>query len=739
MHAGLLGLSALLLAAEQSARLCTAVYYFATGQLLWAWLALAVLLPGFLVQGLSYLWFRADGQQGHWRLVTLHLLQLGVWKRHWDVTSTVLGREGATPHLGSLLLLEADLSALRLLEALLQTGPHLLLQTYVFLTSDFTDVVPGVSALCSWAALSWALVCYARFMGSVKPGPLSAQWAALACQQLWRMGMVGARVLSLALFFRAHHAWGLAVIGAHWLVMTFWLVAQQSDLVDSACHWRLFNLLMGAVYTLCYLDIRDSPSRNRMAAFYTVMLLENSVLLLLATDFLQGASRTSLWASAGVWAGFLIGSVSLVTYYSLLHPKCTDIRQGFLGKSCGIAGGDTPERESTPPATGLAREGPESPGQGEGYELTSLEKPPSMQWVPPEAGLGSQGAGGDSFFSHHHWLLLKLALKTGDVSKINAAFAEGQPGCLCSPAWGSSQHDNQQRRTQFSQQEPPSPPQGPLTLEKGSKVPGDLKAGTDMLEMSSYVSVDSDNYDKAPVQKPSATWQGGSLGEGVGSVSRVQEGGSGGLQRGGEETSTLYFSAMAEVAASPHQEGAPAAPPQTLGEGSPAQPASPQPATKPFPVTMADISPILGTGLARRFHPSEVLPGGVLGGSECGEELEPTRDLNRPATTSAGTSWSKGSLRPTDKPRLTSTPKGESTPMGCSGQEAHVLLGPQPRREGPTGRHTKRVPKCQHRRDPTPTPRPCENHAPSARLENGGPGGGYFRDSPVDTTGHTCE
>lgn len=56
-------------------------YYFTTGQLLWGWLALAVLLPGCLVQGLSYLWFRADGQQGCCCLVMLHLLQLGVWKR----------------------------------------------------------------------------------------------------------------------------------------------------------------------------------------------------------------------------------------------------------------------------------------------------------------------------------------------------------------------------------------------------------------------------------------------------------------------------------------------------------------------------------------------------------------------------------------------------------------------------------------------------------------------------------
>ncbi|KAH0514543.1 XK-related protein 5 [Microtus ochrogaster] len=187
MYAGLLGLSALLQAAEQSAR-----------HFLWGWLALSLLLPGILVQTLSYLWFRADGHQGHWWLVSLHLLQLGVWKRHWDSVAAALWKGREAPCSGQLHLQEADLSALRLLEALLQTGPHLLLQVYVFLASDFTDVVPG----------------------------------------------------------------------AHWLVMSFWLVAQQSDIVESTCHWRLFNLLVGAVYILCYINFWDSPSRSRMASFY---------------------------------------------------------------------------------------------------------------------------------------------------------------------------------------------------------------------------------------------------------------------------------------------------------------------------------------------------------------------------------------------------------------------------------------------------------------------------------------
>lgn len=75
--------------------------------------------------------------------------------------------------------------------------------------------LPALSALCSWSALAWALASYARCAGSVRPGRVSPPraWAALLCLQLWRMGMVGARVLSLALFFASHGAWELAVAG----------------------------------------------------------------------------------------------------------------------------------------------------------------------------------------------------------------------------------------------------------------------------------------------------------------------------------------------------------------------------------------------------------------------------------------------------------------------------------------------------------------------------------------------
>ncbi|XP_006895084.1 PREDICTED: XK-related protein 5 [Elephantulus edwardii] len=672
MHAGFLGFSALLLAAEQSARLCTVIYYFITGKLLWGWLTFSALLPGFLVQGLSYLWFRSDGYQSNCSLVMLHLLQLGVWKRHWDATTAALSKEWAPPRLGQLLLQEADLSALRLLEALLQTGPHLLLQTYIFLVSDFTDVVSGVSALFSWSSLSWALVSYTRFMGFMKPGHLSMPWAALFCQQLWRMGMLGTRVLSLVLFYKAYRVWVLVVGGAHWLVMTFWLVAQQSDIIDSTCHWRLFNLLVGAVYIFCYLNFWDSPSRNRMVTFYMIMLLENIVLLLLATYFLQEALWSSLWMVAAVMSGFLIGSVSLIIYYSLLHPKSTDIWQGFVRKCCGTAGGDKAEKESSLCVKAPEGERLEGSGLGplEGSEVTRLGTSLSPEWGLSEACLGSQAAEENSALGHHHWLFVKLALKTGNVSKINAAFGDNGSGCFCPTAWQSSQHYNPQRKLFFTQQEFPSSPQDTQPLGRSSEAENAPKAEAKPVEISSYISFTSDRPDSAPAQDLSATQAEGGLTEGAvvlpseAITLEAQGRDKTGQEREGQEDSTVYFSAILEGVASSHQQVR-ASPQmshsgQRLETSSPTQPALSQPGAKSFPVTMANISPILGIGPGKALCPSIGFPGGSPGSSECGPQQELWRDPNHHAAVSVWRLLSKTGRQSEDEPCLTSTPKSEA-------------------------------------------------------------------------------
>lgn len=58
-----------------------------------------------------------------------------------------------------------------------------------------------------------------------------------------------------------------------------------------------------------------------------IMLLENSILLLLATDFLQRTSVTNLWAIAGVLSGFLIGKTQCGLFIPPPHPQLVSIQQ----------------------------------------------------------------------------------------------------------------------------------------------------------------------------------------------------------------------------------------------------------------------------------------------------------------------------------------------------------------------------------------------------------------------------
>ncbi|NXT67478.1 XKR5 protein, partial [Chaetops frenatus] len=270
-------LSLALLVAESGARLCAIIHYLVRGQLGWFGLTIACLVPGYAAQLLSILWFRADGHAPGCWLLALHLLQLGLWKRvgipsrcgpcrYWDVLRAA-GTDGGA---GEALAQLGDVCVLRLLEALLQTLPHLLLQAYVVVAVDPAGFIPGVSAGLSLLSLAWALVSYSHFTFLLKPGHLSPPAAVVLCLLLWRTGMLGTRVLALVLFARLYSFWVFAVAGVHWLLMSFWLVAQQTDIVAQPCCWRLFNCLLGAVYIFCYINVRPGPSKTRVAVFYAV-------------------------------------------------------------------------------------------------------------------------------------------------------------------------------------------------------------------------------------------------------------------------------------------------------------------------------------------------------------------------------------------------------------------------------------------------------------------------------------
>uniref|UniRef100_H3AM43 XK-related protein n=1 Tax=Latimeria chalumnae TaxID=7897 RepID=H3AM43_LATCH len=409
---------------QQEVLFCFVLFYYRRSQYLWAGLTFALLLPACSVQVLSLHWFRADGHRRGFLLTIVHVLQLGILKRYWDSLSVTFLKPGELPVLGDLLAQQGDLSVLRLLEAFLLSLPQLVLQTYLFVAAQTCEVATGVSAGLSLLSLSWALVSYSRAMCLLKPGHLGMPAAALLCQLLWRLGMLASRVLSLVLFARVFHFWVFAVAAVHWVMMSFWMVALQSDIFSGQGTWRLFNCAVGAVYVFCFVNVKDGPSRYRLVTFYTIMVLENATLLLLVSDFLQEASWDSVKMVVAVLSGFLIGCVWLITYYSFLHPKSMEISQSFRKASCGAWSRSKTTEHSLLRLASTSKMVTDVTKVCSPVQTCMDLEPSTTSNLEPT----NQLIGADTANSHHHWLLLKLALKTGNVSKMNTAFGEGGIG-----------------------------------------------------------------------------------------------------------------------------------------------------------------------------------------------------------------------------------------------------------------------------------------------------------------------
>uniref|UniRef100_A0AAY4D183 XK-related protein n=2 Tax=Denticeps clupeoides TaxID=299321 RepID=A0AAY4D183_9TELE len=398
--------------------LCSARYLWA-GRIVWAWLTLVLMLPGSAAQVLSLRWYLSDDEQGTSSLLVLiHVLHLGILKRLWGCMRSLWLQQKGGARLGELVMQQADVSALCLLEALTLSLPETLLQSYILFSADMGLLSPA--CLCcglGLLSLSWALVLFSRGCSLIRPGHLPMPPAAIMCQLLWRLGMLAARIASLIFFTKVFTWWVCGIVAFHWLIATFWMVSQQTDVCRENSHCRLFNCIMGVVHVFFFLNVKDGPSRFRMVTFYLVMLLENFALLLSASDIFSEASWDTLSIPTAVFCCFLMSIISMTIYYRFLHPKSTEIlqslhqhpRHGCLEQGSSLDAKDTSDpsvrRHGTFSITGVAQTLPKQ------SEASNVEKP-------------------DVPLNHHHWLLVRLALKTSDWSKINLAYDAGALAAL---------------------------------------------------------------------------------------------------------------------------------------------------------------------------------------------------------------------------------------------------------------------------------------------------------------------
>lgn len=297
--------------------------YFLAGSVTWAGLTLSlVVVPSMVVMVLSLRWHIADKQtipKVYW---LAHICQTGIMQRYILMFQMGLKarRSEDLEDFDKLYHQQSDVCMLRMFESFLESAPQLVLQVYIMLSDRDYSAWTAITAFTSMVSLGWGIAAYTKAMRNTRLDKHKMTVSGLVLQTVWRAGMIGARVLALALVATYLEGWLLFFLALHLSAMFVWVVSQKTGF--SATKWEefIFNFIMAVTYCFCFFNLREGHSRWRMAIFYLVVMAENVACVVMY--FFYGSHALWLkYAAVGSVCGLmLLGLSCMLVYYRFLHP-----------------------------------------------------------------------------------------------------------------------------------------------------------------------------------------------------------------------------------------------------------------------------------------------------------------------------------------------------------------------------------------------------------------------------------
>ena len=222
----------------------------------------------------------------------------------------------------------SDICMLRLFDSFMESGPQLVFQLYIMCTSSQWSAWTIISAVASCISLGWGVAAYSQALRLVREDKGELSWLGMGLQTTWRFFTLAARISAMVLLTLAIGKWAVIVFFVHWLLMSAWVLWQDTDFCSNAWEERLYNGVVGIIYCFCFFNLKEGRSRYRITAFYTVTFFENIAFAAVYyfCKFYQPhlpdlePDWFSLLAMAVVVAGMAFGLCSMVLYYRFYHP-----------------------------------------------------------------------------------------------------------------------------------------------------------------------------------------------------------------------------------------------------------------------------------------------------------------------------------------------------------------------------------------------------------------------------------
>lgn len=324
-----------------------AVRYFQETHYVWSGMTALFIIGGLIVnQIFSYVWFlddygdtkdeneskQAPDCRRKGNVLALHVFGMGIFFRYFNLLrkgyrelwkGQRLNDDASQEMHHALFCMAADVSMLKLFETFLESAPQLLLQLYICQGHDKWSVLQYLSLIFSFFNLAWSLVDYRRCLRQSLLGTQDLLPGLPTVVYLfYKLCTVTSLTLSysLLLILSIYSTIGFTVF---WLLGTIWAHHLQTNFCTSRVLELLYRGVIGTILVFSFFNVKGQNTKKEMTIYYffcsTINLSTPLMLFFLKPELIP---ITYFWVvSVLIYVGSVLGLISLVLYYVLLHPK----------------------------------------------------------------------------------------------------------------------------------------------------------------------------------------------------------------------------------------------------------------------------------------------------------------------------------------------------------------------------------------------------------------------------------
>jgi len=197
---------------------------------------------------------------------------------------------------------------------------------YVIKCRVVCDIIVGlgqiISCITSIGSISWALAAYQKALRLSLPNKAKLDCWALVFLFLWRVLVIGLRVLAFAVFASCTQLGLFVLCAIHWMLMLSWTLMQHTTFCSTKIREFGFNAVAAFICIFDFFNLIEGHTRMRYVIYYFIVYCEN---VAMAVVWYCHQSSVAGWYRLPVIifvvAVFWVGILVQIIYYLIIHPN----------------------------------------------------------------------------------------------------------------------------------------------------------------------------------------------------------------------------------------------------------------------------------------------------------------------------------------------------------------------------------------------------------------------------------